>query len=74
MFIDDILIYSSTMEQHLQLVQKVFEILQHHHLKVKLSKCKFAQTKLNFLGHTISADGVATDMGEFRPQAARAAA
>ena len=60
-FIDDILVYNPKMEEHLKLVEQVFKILHHHQLKVKLSKCKFAKTKLNFLGHTISAEGVPTD-------------
>lgn len=63
-FIDDILIYSPTMEQHVIHVQQVFEILERNQLKVKLSKCSFAQRKLAFLGHVISAQGVATDEGK----------
>lgn len=60
-FIDDILIYSPSFEQHLQLVHKVFELLHNHQLKIKLSKCKFVQTKMDFLEHTISIEGVVTD-------------
>lgn len=60
-FIDDILIYSSQWDEHLNLVRQVFTILQQHQLKVKLSKCKFAQRKLAFLGHEISEAGVSTD-------------
>jgi hypothetical protein len=57
-FIDDILIYSPTWSEHLQ---EVFATLDKQQFKVKLSKCSFAQTKLNYLGHVISQEGVATD-------------
>jgi hypothetical protein len=60
-FIDDILVYSSTLEEHQEHLRAVFEILATHKLKVKRSKCTFAQTKLKYLGHIISASGVATD-------------
>lgn len=43
---------------HLRLV---FELLQVDHWKLKMSKCSFAQTKISYLGHTISVDGVSTD-------------
>ncbi|XP_062203827.1 uncharacterized protein LOC133906051 [Phragmites australis] len=61
MFIDDILIYSKTWQDHVKHLQLVFEILQANGLKVKLSKCCFAQQQLAYLGHVISARGVQTD-------------
>uniref|UniRef100_A0A453EC58 Reverse transcriptase domain-containing protein n=2 Tax=Aegilops tauschii subsp. strangulata TaxID=200361 RepID=A0A453EC58_AEGTS len=60
-FIDDILIHSEDEDSHLSLLQQVFQLLQKHSLKVKLSKCSFAQPKLVYLGHEISGDGVRTD-------------
>jgi hypothetical protein len=60
-FMDDILIYTSTLEQHKELLNKVFTILQDNKFYVKQSKCSFAQKKLQYLGHVISAEGVATD-------------
>ena len=60
-FIDDILIYSSSWEAHLQHIREVFLLLQQHQFKVKLSKCTFAQQQVHYLGHVISKDGVATD-------------
>lgn len=59
-FIDDILIYSKTWSEHLQHIREVLELLRHHQLKVKLSKCAFAQKQIQYLGHVIS-KGVATD-------------
>jgi hypothetical protein len=58
---DDILIYSATLEQHLSLLQQVFEILRTHKFFIKLSKCSFAQKEIEYLGHCISSEGVATE-------------
>lgn len=60
-FIDDILIYSSTLETHREHLEAVFRVLHHHELKVKRSKCMFARQQLKYLGHIISSDGVCTD-------------
>jgi hypothetical protein len=60
-FMDDILIYSPTLEDHLSHLQQVFQLLQANQLSVKLSKCSFAQESLDYLGHIISRHGVATD-------------
>jgi len=45
----------------LQHIQQVFDQLRHHQLFLKLSKCSFAQGKLEYLSHIISAEGVSTD-------------
>lgn len=60
-FIDDILIYSATLTEHVQLLRQVFQLLTEHQLKVKRSKCSFAQSSLIYLGHVISHAGVSTD-------------
>lgn len=58
---DDILVYSKTLEEHIQLLQQVFQILEQNQFLIKRSKCMFAQPKVDYLGHVISAAGVATD-------------
>lgn len=60
-FFDDILIYSSSFEQHLQHLQQVFELLAWDRWLVKLSKCRFSQESIAYLGHIISAEGVGTN-------------
>jgi len=60
-FLDDILIYSPTMEDHVMQVQQVLDKLSEHHLYLKASKCSFAQDTLEYLGHIISGAGVSTD-------------
>lgn len=39
----------------------MFDLLTEHQIKIKISECSFAQTQLKYLGHVISATGVATD-------------
>lgn len=60
-FMDDILIYSRTWEEHTALLTQVFDIIRKHHFFVKLSKCSFAQQEIEYLGHCISANGVTTE-------------
>lgn len=61
MFMDDILIYSATLEEHVTLLKQVFDILRQHQFFIKLSKCSVAQHEIEYLGHCISKDGVATE-------------
>ena len=65
-YLDDVVIFSSTPEQHLERLEVVFQRLQSANLKLKPSKCCLMQTKITFLGHVISAEGVATDPEKIR--------
>jgi len=60
-FFDNILIYSSSWSKHLQHLRAVLDALQAHHLHLKHSKCSFGASSVSYLGHVISADGVAMD-------------
>ena len=53
-YVDDLIIYSPTFEAHLEDIKKVFIKLRLFGWKLKLSKCKFAHTTVDFLGHSIS--------------------
>lgn len=63
-YLDDILVYSSTFREHLQRLDVVFSRLKEMGLKVKLEKCHFLQEVVKFLGHQISARGIGTDPGK----------
>ena len=60
-YMDDLLCYSPSLEQHLQDVREVLAILRQEGLYVKASKCEFGRSELGFLGHRVSAAGVAVD-------------
>lgn len=61
LFFDDILVFSKTLEDHVNHLRQVFQLLQKDQWKVKLSKCEFGQRQLSYLGHVISEKGVATE-------------
>ena len=60
-FIDDILIYSRSREEHESHLRVVLDTLRRHRLYGKYSKCEFWIPEVGFLGHVISAEGVAVD-------------
>jgi hypothetical protein len=57
-YIDDILVYSTTFEQHLERLEEVLLRILNAGLKLKASKCHVFQRKVEFLGHIVSADGI----------------
>ncbi|KAJ4820047.1 polyprotein [Rhynchospora pubera] len=60
-FIDDILIYSKSTEDHEHHLRLVLQRLREHELYAKFSKCEFWLKQISFLGHGISKDGLAVD-------------
>ena len=60
-FIDNILIYSKSAEEHEQHLRIVLERLRAHELSAKFNKCEFWLTKIAFLGHILSEEEVAVD-------------
>ncbi|WMV19182.1 hypothetical protein MTR67_012567 [Solanum verrucosum] len=60
-FFDDILIFSKCLEDHVAHLRITLQLLQQHNLYARLSKCQFATNIIEYLGHYISAVGVATD-------------
>ena len=63
-YLDDIVIFSKDLVSHLKRLEAVFWKLEEAGLKLKPSKCELFQRQLAYLGHVISAKGVATDEGK----------
>lgn len=61
LYLDDVIVFSSTVDQHLVRLESVLSRLQKEGLKVKLEKCCFFQTEVKYLGHVITEEGVSTD-------------
>ena len=60
-FFDDILIYSKNEAEHEEHVRKALELLRHHQLYAKESKCTFCSSQVSYLGFIISSEGISVD-------------
>ena len=60
-YLDDVLVFAPTEHMALEHLEMVFECLQAHNLKLAPKKCNFLQRLVRFLGHIVSAEGIATD-------------
>jgi hypothetical protein len=56
--IDDVLLNTATHEEHLQMLEKVFERLHQNHLKVNLEKCVFGNREVSYLGFMLTPEGI----------------
>ncbi len=63
-YLDHILVYSKTIEEHKKLLDRVFYYLNLNKLYLKEKKCSLFLEKINFLGHVISKDGVSMESGK----------
>ena len=61
-FINDIVIYSKTKEEHDEHLQNIFQVLREHKVYAKFSKCKFFKDKPQYLGHVISKEIILLDL------------
>ena len=57
-YLDDIIIFSNSEEEHLAHIEEIFRRLEAADLKMKRSKCDFFKKHIHYLGHLISADGI----------------
>ena len=60
-YLDDIIIFSKTPEEHLHQLRLVFQKISEAGLKLKPSKCEFFRTRLEYLGHIMSEKGIETN-------------
>ena len=60
-YLDDIIVFAKTPEEHITRLRRVFMKLRAAGLKLKPSKCAFFKKKITYLGHVVSEEGIATD-------------
>ena len=60
-YLDDCIIFSKAAEEHLERLRQVFERFRAANLKINLTKCEFFRTRVPFLGHIISEEGLEAD-------------
>ena len=60
-YLDDVLVYSCTFEEHLKHLRLVFDRFRGAGLKLKPNKCHFGQSRVNYLGHVITPEGLQPD-------------
>lgn len=60
-YLDDLIIFSRTFEEHLERLEVVFSRLRKHDLKLKPQKCSLLRKEVQYLGHVVSAEGIHTD-------------
>jgi transposase InsO family protein len=65
-YLDDVIVFSRDLDEHLVRLRQVFERLQAAGLKVKPSKCRILQRQVSFLGHVINSEGISTDPEKIR--------
>jgi hypothetical protein len=65
-YIDDILVYSRTSEEHLDHLAQVFQKLRENRLYAQRPKCAFGRTEVEFLGHVVSAKGIHVDAAKVK--------
>ena len=66
-YLDDVIVFGSSFEQHLERLSTVFDRLAEAQLKLKPSKCSLFQRRVHFLGHVVSAAGVEPDSAKAGP-------
>ena len=60
-FIDDILVYSKSMEEHVYHLRTVLQTLKENQPYAKFSKCDFRTESVSFLSHVVTNDGIQVD-------------
>ena len=66
-YLDDIIVYSKSFQDHIKHLRKVFQCLREHGVKLKPKKCKLFRREVNFLGREVSAEGYKLDPATIAP-------
>lgn len=65
-YMDDIIIFSRTFDDHLRDINTIFEVFREHNLFLKLDKCHFCKLETNILGHYVLAEGIKPDLAKIK--------
>ena len=65
-FLDDIVIYSNILEEHVEHLQTVFKVLKENEFYVKQEKCSFVKEEVHFLGHVIKGGKLMMDKNKLK--------
>lgn len=65
-YLDDLIVFGRTLEEHEERLLKVLDRLQEYGLKLSIDKCQFCQPQVKYVGHIVSAEGIATDPEKIR--------
>lgn len=60
-YMDDIIIYSTSLQEHLDSLKQVFDRLNSYNMKIQFDKSEFLQKSVEFLGHVVTPDGIKTN-------------
>lgn len=63
-YLDDLLVYSKTFEEHLEHLDRLLERIESTGLKLRIDKCQFLRREVTYLGHTISKEGISCEKGK----------
>lgn len=61
-YLDDVIIYSTSLQEHIEKCRQVFDRFRLHNLKIQMNKSEFLQNQVKFLGHTITGEGLKPNM------------
>ena len=65
-YLDDVVVFADTEAEHLKRLCAIFEQFHEHGLKLKLTKCDFFKSKITYLGHQVSAEGMKPGIGNLK--------
>ena len=63
-YIDDIIIFSKSIDEHLTHLEEVFRRLREANVKLNLKKCSFVKQRIEYLGHVVTPEGIFPDPGK----------
>uniref|UniRef100_A0A0K8VBC8 Retrovirus-related Pol polyprotein from transposon 297 n=1 Tax=Bactrocera latifrons TaxID=174628 RepID=A0A0K8VBC8_BACLA len=61
-YLDDILIFSTSFQEHIESIKKICSTLQDTNLKIQIDKCHFAALTTKYLGHLVTGEGIKPDL------------